>query len=214
MRLDPEQRTWLNGIQAEWKERIRPGSTPLGRHVFDVGPKVPGDAVRGARVFGSRFDALNSLPRGGVVGEIGTQTGLFAECILTALAPTVLHLFDLEFDTLRRERPGVADDPKVNLHVGDSSTELARLPDSSLDWIYVDGDHALDGVRKDTAVALAKVKQNGILVFNDYTVWSPMEMTDYGVVPVVNELLASGEWEMIYLALHPLMYCDVALQRR
>ena len=39
-------------------------------------------------------------------------------------------------------------------------------------------------------------------------------MTDYGIVPVVNDMLAGGGWEVAYLALHPLMYCDVALRRR
>lgn len=62
-------------------------------------------------------------------------------------------------------------------------------------------------------VAVDKIKRDGILIFNDYTVWSMLEMTDYGVVPVVNEMLASGGWEMLYLALQPLMYCDVALRR-
>ena len=170
--------------------------------------------MRGARVFASRFDALDTLPRNGVVAEVGTQAGLFAERILLATTPASLHLFDVEFDTLRQERPAVADDSRVTLHLGDSSSELSCCPDASFDWIYIDGDHALDGVRKDTAVAIAKVKPGGILVFNDYTVWSIMELADYGVVPVVNELLVGGEWEMLYLALHPLMYCDVGLKRR
>ena len=214
MKLDGEQRAWFDHVQHEWRERLKPASTALGRHVFDVGPRVPGVAVDGARVFASRFDALDTLPRNGVVAEVGTQAGLFAERILLTAAPASLHLFDIEFDTLRRERAAVADDARVTLHLGDSSTELSRCPDASFDWIYIDGDHALDGVRKDTTVALAKVKPDGILVFNDYTVWSIMEMADYGVVPVVNELLAGGEFEMIYLALHPLMYCDVGLRRR
>ena len=213
MKLDRDQRDWMNGVQAEWRQRLEPASTPLGRHVFDVGPKVPGGAVQNALVFGSRFEALDALPKTGIIAEVGTQAGLFAEKILTTSMPSALHLFDIEFDTLRRERPKVATHPQVHLHLGDSSTELARLPNASFDWIYIDGDHAIEGVRKDTNVALTKLKRSGVLVFNDYTVWSPLEMTDYGVVPVVNELLASGGWEMVYIALHPLMYCDVALRQ-
>ena len=214
MKINEEQRIWLARVQAEWDDLFRPAATSLGRHVFDVGPKVPGNAVESARVFGSRFDALDILPKGGTVAEVGTQAGLFAERILSTLLPETLHLFDLEWDTLSRERPGVAKHPRVELHLGDSSTELARFQDSSFDLIYIDGDHTLSGVRKDTEVALNKIKPDGVLVFNDYTVWSIMELSDYGVVPVVNELLAGGEWEMLYIALHPLMYCDVGLRRR
>ena len=110
-------------------------------------------------------------------------------------------------------RAPLAAHANVRLHLGDSSTELAKLPDRYFDWIYIDGDHSLEGVRRDAAVAAAKIKPDGVLVFNDYTVWSVLEFTDYGIVPVVNELLASGEWEMVYIALHPLMYCDVAIRR-
>lgn len=214
MKLDEDQRAWFTRVQEEWRARLQPASTSLGQHVFEVGPKPPHAAVRDGRLFGSRSDALDVLPKGGVVAEVGTQTGFFAERILATSRPAALHLFDLEFDTLRRERPAVASDSRVQLHLGDSSAELAGLADGSFDWIYIDGDHTFEGVRRDTEVAIRKLKPDGVLVFNDYTVWSIMELEPYGVVAVVNALLAGGAWEMIYLALHPLMYCDVALRRR
>lgn len=39
MKLDEEQRTWLENVRREWLHRLKPASTPLGRHVFDVGTK-------------------------------------------------------------------------------------------------------------------------------------------------------------------------------
>ena len=211
MKLNEEQRIWLENVRREWLHRLQPASTPLGRHVFDVGAKIPGRAVTDARVFASRLDALDSLPKNGVVAEVGTQSGFFAEHILSVASPVSLHLFDLEFDTLRRERPSIAVDPRVLLHQGDSSIRLAQCQDASFDWIYIDGDHTLDGVRKDTDVAISKLKPDGVLVFNDYTVWSILEMDDYGVVPIVNDLIARRNWNLVYIALHPLMYCDVAV---
>ncbi len=213
MKLSGEQAQWFDAVRSQWNERIVPNATLMGQHVFDVGARIPQSALSGAQVFANRTAALAALPAHGVVAELGTQAGWFAEQVVAKLAPRELHLFDLEFDTLRGARAPLAAQANVRLHVGDSSTELAKLPDHYFDWIYIDGDHSLEGVRRDAAVAVAKIRPDGILVFNDYTVWSVLEFTDYGIVPVVNEFLASGEWEMMYIALHPLMYCDVAIRR-
>jgi predicted O-methyltransferase YrrM len=213
MKLSSEQQEWFDTVRGQWRERIAPSDTPAEQNALDIGPRIPQSAVSTARVFANRVAALAALPSGGAVAEVGTQAGWFAEQIMAKLAPRELHLFDLEFDTLRGARPALCETPNVRLHLGDSSTELAKLPDKHFDWIYIDGDHVIEGVRRDANVAVSKIKDDGILVFNDYTVWSILELVDYGVVPVVNELLASGEWEMLYIALHPLMYCDVALRR-
>ena len=164
-------------------------------------------------MFSSRGAALESFVRGGVVAEVGTQTGAFARQILDVCRPEALHLFDLEFETLGARHPDVATDGRVVLHRGDSSAALAALPDASFDWLYIDGDHSLPGVRRDVEQAVRKVKPTGTLVFNDYTLWSALECVDYGVVPAANELLCSGEWTIVYFALHPLMYCDLAIAR-
>lgn len=214
MRLTEEQRAWLGRAQREWAEVMRPGAERMGAHLFGAPASPPDAAMEGARLFASREAALDALPRGGRVAEIGTQAGRYARRILEVARPAELHLFDLEFDTLRAHAPEVADDARVRLHLGDSSTLLAALPDRSFSWIYVDGDHSEAGIRRDAECASRKIVEGGILVFNDYTVWSPLELTDYGTVPVVNALLAGGGWDVVYLALHPLMYCDIALRHR
>ena len=213
MRLSEDQRTWLLRVQAEWNEVMRPGAEPLGAHLFGSPVPLPDAAFASARVFASRSAALHSLPKGGMVAELGTQAGRYARQILDVGGPEALHLFDLEFDTLRSREPGIATDPRVRLHLGDSSTNLAHFPNGSFSWVYIDGDHSEAGVRRDADCAARKIRADGILVFNDYTLWSPLEMTDYGIVPVVNGMLSTGGWEVVYLALHPLLYCDIALRR-
>ncbi|MEX0612585.1 MAG: class I SAM-dependent methyltransferase [Pirellulales bacterium] len=167
------------------------------------------------RVFANRHRAIESLPKGGVVAEVGTQTGHFANHIFKAAKPDKLHLFDLSlewFDSSLLEEP--IRDGLVEIHLGDSSTGLSKFPAEHFDWLYIDGDHSYAGVKKDIAQAVRAVKHHGLLVFNDYTVWSPLEACNYGVLKAINELVNSGEWEFLYLALHPWGYHDAALRRR
>ena len=52
-----------------------------------------------------------------------------------------------------------------------------------------------------------------MLVFNDYTIWSPLEAMAYGVPAAVHELALIDGWKFVFLALDPQGYCDVALRR-
>jgi ubiquinone/menaquinone biosynthesis C-methylase UbiE len=213
MKLSSEDLEWMQRVQLEWHQRLKPNSTHLGHHLFDVPMRLAQTAVNDARLYADRFEALRYFSKGGRVAEVGTQAGWYAEKISETVAPDELHLFDLDFELLKLERPEFSRRPNITLHQGDSSKKLAMLPDNYFDWIYIDGDHALEGVRKDAAVAVRKIKMNGILVFNDYTPWSIMELSDYGVMPIVHELLHGSEWKVAYLALHRQMYCDLAIKR-
>jgi hypothetical protein len=50
-------------------------------------------------------------------------------------------------------------------------------------------------------------------VFNDYTMWSYVEMQPYGVVAAVNEFCIENNWDFAYLTLPNHMYCDVAARK-
>lgn len=214
MKLSTDDAAWFAQVQNDWMRRIKPHEQPLGRHVFHVPAKIDQSSVDGAVLFSDRVEALRALPKGGCVAEVGTQTGWFAERIVDRIKPRELHLFDLTFELMDEQRPELRARSDVFIHQGNSSDMLAAIPDGHFDWIYIDGDHSHAGVERDTAVAVNKIRHDGILVFNDYTPWSIMELSDYGVMPAVNGLLASGEWRVVYLALHPHMYCDIAITRR
>ena len=170
--------------------------------------------LKKARVLPSRENILARMPQGGIAAEIGTQAGDFAKQILAFLKPKQLHIFDIDFTPFDRQafdlfiRDGI-----VVLHEGDSSSALAQMPDHSLDFIYVDGDHSYEGVTKDLAVASQKIKSDGWIVCNDYTLYSPAEKIQYGVYRAVNELCWQRGFEIIYLGLHHWGYHDVALRR-
>jgi SAM-dependent methyltransferase len=172
-------------------------------------PELPQAALGACRVYATRHAMMRDLVRGGTGGEVGVQHGHFSRFLLDEIAPEHLHLFDMSDRMLR---PDVRNDPRVVLHVGDSSKRLDHLPAASFDWIYIDGDHSYAGVCRDTVVAKRKLRPEGLLIFNDYTPWSPGEAMSYGVMACVNETVRDG-WQMVGLALTSNGYFDVALRR-
>lgn len=92
---------------------------------------------------------------------------------MTITKPKKLHLIDGNFDLFKTEinqkpllQAGI-ENGTVELHEGDSSTMLASFPEEYFDWIYIDADHAYEGVCKDIQQGYAKVKPDGMMVFND-----------------------------------------------
>jgi predicted O-methyltransferase YrrM len=167
-----------------------------------------------ARIVPSRIALLDRLPKNAVVAEVGTEFGKFTEHIVARTQPRELHLIDMNLANFQRDRIREAIDRGiVTFHEGDSSTILATFAPATFDWIYLDADHFYAGIKKDIAAARERVKPEGFLVFNDYTMWSPLESIAYGVPAAVHELAIEHDWEFAYLALEARGYYDVALRR-
>lgn len=163
----------------------------------------------------SRISLIERLPRGGRVAEVGVLAGDFSHILLDGCDPVELVLVDLDLrshDIATRFGADVRSG-RVILREGDSSQVLATFPDHHFDFIYIDADHTYDGVTKDIQVAKHKIRPDGLLVFNDYTFWSPMECLPYGVMRAVNELCLRERWGVDFFALEPYMYCDIAIRR-
>lgn len=173
-----------------------------------VPKKLRSDALTSVRLYSDRFDLMRDLVKGGAGAEVGVQHGTFSRFLLDHIQPTSLDLFDLTADLVQKD---ILDDARTTMHVGDSSTLLGKLPDQSLDWIYVDGDHRYAGVKKDTDVARLKIRPGGMLIFNDYVPWSVAEVMPYGVMPVVNDLINDG-FPVAGLALANHGYYDIAVR--
>lgn len=162
------------------------------------------------RLFAHREQLLESLPKHSVVAEIGTYRGEFARKILDTCAPAQLHVFDLSFALVK---PATIDDDIVTRVQGNSSAELEKYPDGFFDWIYIDGDHSYSGVRRDSKVAVQKLKSGGLLVFNDYTIFDPLSFRPFGVIHAVNELCVRDRFKVAGLALHRAGFQDIALRK-
>jgi hypothetical protein len=211
MNMTTEQSAWFQRMHAEWFQIMRPFRG------FQIGPLFPAlplpspERLEGCVLLKDREEILQRLPRGGIAAEVGTQEGLFAEKIWSIVQPERLHLFDLDDKWFCARHLLMR--PEVQLHLGDSSTSLAAFPDNYFDWLYIDGDHSYDGVRRDIEVARTRVRPGGLLIFNDFTIWSIAECCDYGVPYAVCEFVEQHGWDFVYFALHPHCYHDVALRR-
>lgn len=138
---------------------------------------------------------LQSLPKGGVVAEIGVWEGDFSQRILDICRPAELHLIDpweyipafpntgfgkrKNADAMGQKYHAVvarfAGDNRVKVHRGTSGAVLPGLADGSLDWVYIDGNHNEPFVGSDIALCLRKVKPDGVIAGDDYN-WMAEEL--------------------------------------
>ena len=167
---------------------------------------------------------LSFLPRGGVVAEIGTAQGEFAQAILDNAAPQRLHLIDpwehqrdndyvrdlnnvetaeqnARFrGVLRRFADPIAR-KRVVVHRRYSIDAADGFEDGSFDFVYVDGNHSFDGVRADLAAYAPKIKPDGFLVGHDYTNNPSARSQGIGTIEAVNAFVAETDFDLLLMTL-------------
>jgi predicted O-methyltransferase YrrM len=185
-----------------------------GGRYLDRAARLPQEMVDNCRVFADRVALLEMLPRHGIVAEVGTDRGDFAAKIISIAQPRMLHVFEIDITRINPDNLSAhVDDGTCQIHPGDASEQLRSFPDESFDWIYIDADHSYEGVKRDINVASSKIKQGGLMIFNDYAVWSVTSMSRCGVAKAVNEFIINTGWPLVGFAFQASMYCDACLQR-
>jgi Methyltransferase domain len=184
-----------------------------------------GDRLRQARHRQERARLLRRLPKRSVGVEIGVWAGDLSAAILRAVRPTRLHLLDpwayapderyeqawyggaragsqAEMDkvyerVLQRFDSEIADGAVV-IHRSTSAEAVVGFEDSSLDWVYVDGNHLYEYVRTDLELFAPKVRPGGLLAGDDY---GAAGWWDDGVRRAVDRLLVTqaGAYESVFL---------------
>jgi len=163
------------------------------------------------------------LPKGSVGAEVGVWKGDFAAGALRVVGPTRLHLIDpwafeagepydgawygggiarsqADMDAVYEEVRGrfahEIERGVVVVHRGPSADVGPTFDDDYFDWVYIDGNHLYEFVRRDLEIFGAKVRRHGYLAGDDYGV--PGWWED-GVTRAVDEILTSGKWEVAHL---------------
>lgn len=220
MSLLPSKKPKITFEDVEQKRRafaatLKEFTAQKGRYHHPA-PELSPSKLTGCEVLPNRFAILDRLPKGGVIAEVGVDRGDFSWEIMKRCQPEKLHLFDM--DLSRLTNPVVLEaiarvGSTVKTHPGDSSANMSKVPDGYFDVIYIDGDHAYEGVKRDIEASVPKLKPQGVLIFNDYTVWSATSMFHCGVARAVHEFCRDNPWKFRYIALQTMMYNDVMLVR-
>lgn len=172
------------------------------------------------------------LPKDSIGAEIGVWKGDFSAAILQAAQPRLLHLID---PWERREEPtyehslyGVnapenmdevhsavrarfanqIANGSVQVHRGYSDDVLAALGANSLDFVYIDGDHHYEAVRRDLEMSIDCTRTGGLICLDDHHMnkwWGD------GIIRALNETLGAHPRGLI------IQFCantQVVLQKR
>jgi hypothetical protein len=153
---------------------------------------------------------LRRMPRGGTAAEIGVDKGIFSQRILELARPRKLYLIDPWFPDLTGakipspEQRYVLVSEKFATHAARGIVEILREPsetaairfaDLSLDWIYIDGDHHYEAVKRDLDLYFPKVKKGGFIICDDYHFAGNF---DDGVTRAVDEFMTLGTCQRVF----------------
>jgi len=194
--------------------------------------------LKDAKLFAHRRNLIDNLVGSGIksIAELGVAYGDFSEYMIETLTPKIfgaydifkLHNANVSFNGIpaiekfngsthsdfyyNRLKNKFGDTVDLQIFEGDSSTNLHKYK-GTYDLIYIDGDHSLKGIWKDTKAAQAKLSPGGKLIYNDYMMYDHRNKEDYGTVEVVNWLCVKEGWKITGMALQNEMYCDVMLEK-
>lgn len=195
------------------------GDARLLRRLRRLLRRPVGDALDERRLF-----LLRMLPKRSVGAEIGVWKGDFAAAVLRVVRPTRLHLVDpWTFETgepyegawygggiargqadmdaiheeVRRRFEDEIERGVVVVHRGPSAEVGPSFEDGYFDWVYVDGNHLYEFVRRDLEIFGVKLRPDGLMAGDDYGV--PGWWED-GVTRAVDELVERGGWDVLHLS--------------
>jgi len=150
-----------------------------------------------------------------VAAELGVLKGDLSRPILRALKPAKLHLVDPWYllgpewswekgdRSTYRALAGILKDfdeeltsGQVVLNIAFDQDFLAALPDGYFDWVYLDTTHEYEHTKVELELLQKKVKASGVISGDD---WRPdPKHPHHGVYKALQELLARGEYEVLY----------------
>jgi len=175
---------------------------------------------RQANLQRKRTFLLKMMPKNSICAEIGVHLGDYSERILKITKPKELHLIDPwkyeQDETYNYSRYGGTwgenqitmnkryelvlnrfkskiDSGSVVIHMENSGI-LEKFNNDFFDWVYIDGNHLYEFVKKDLELSYYKVKKGGFITGDDYSYegwWKG------GVTKAVDEFIKQGQVKLI-----------------
>ena len=158
----------------------------------------------------SRITMLNYLPSNGIVAELGSYKGFFAEEIIKKATPIEFHIVDITFKFFKSEE--LLKSNMVVKHQGLTIDVMKSFNENYFDWIYIDAGHTYEDVKADIEASKHKVKPGGFLIFNDFAHISP-NLSRFGVMQAVIEFVNNENWPVRFFAFNAFGLYDIAIQR-
>jgi len=138
----------------------------------------------------NRLRMLEHMPKGGRCAEIGVWNGGFSGAILDVTQPSELVLID-PWDLLSAQSEDewthkkhknhifmselylnveklYGDLDNVTIRKGFSENVLSSYPDNYFDWVYIDGNHLYEFVKRDIEISFEKIRPGGIIAGDDF----------------------------------------------
>lgn len=222
-------RAWRHGKYKNYKiTNVRKlNLADLGYYSMNFGPAIEQKHLENCKMYGDRALPLELVPKGCVSAEVGVAYGEYTDKILEIVNPRehyMIDIYELEdfWNDTRMRNAGLnhyewiqnkyKNDNRVKLRKGLSYEVLEQFPDDFFDYIYLDGAHEYEIVKQDIEVSLKKIKNGGIIAFNDYSWLSPEISFEYGVERAVNEMLYNSNHEVIAYAMRPSRMDDMVIR--
>lgn len=163
------------------------------------------------------------IPKNSVGCEIGVWKGEFTETLVNTCKPSKFHLvdpwkcfdeypdawfggkcdgaqagMDKIYNDVATQFASKISDGSIIMHRGLSTKVADAIPDESLDWVYIDGNHMYEFVKADLEIYTKKVRKGGIIFGDDFVCnigwWGD------GVTDAVLEFAKNGPVETLSLS--------------
>jgi hypothetical protein len=153
----------------------------------------------------TREDAEKLIPPGGFGAEIGVETGAHAKALMAGAKPAHLWLIDPwlslkaefpweqrvqaqaneQFESVLAMFAAERQDGRVSIIRKRSLDAAPEIPDGSLDWLYIDGNHAFPYPLADLLVYERKLRPDGFIMLHDFCNAAPYGIR-FGVIDSVS----------------------------
>ena len=141
-----------------------------------------------------RESVLKLIKEGDICAEVGVWKGDFAQCILNQ-KPSQLHLIDPWIHQDYIDRYYSIDQEKINTIYNDVVVRFRQqtnvvihkafstavdFEEDFFDFVYIDGNHNYENVKKDLEHYYPLVKKGGYICGDDYWLWHTIPKDGFG----------------------------------